>query len=303
MNPGASRDDMARPLARSYLYVPGDQPRFLDKARGRGADAVIVDLEDGVAHSNKDLARATTAVWLSRQGAGPGEIWIRISGAGAEADLELARFPCVRGVMLPKAQVETMRSLDPALARQEAAADRASPLQVIALIETAAGLESVASIAAMPRILRFGIGKADLLADLGIVPGLVADADLTALWLRIVVASAASGIDAPIAPVETMVRHGPDGASAAQQLESTTRRFFALGFRARTAVHPNQVDTINNVFTPTPAEIDAAREQVEWFDRAVRSGAGVVVDGQGAIVDEAVIRVARETLRRARQAR
>lgn len=303
MTDAARRDAANRPVARSYLYVPGDQARFLDAARGRGADAVIVDLEDGVAPSSKALARETAAGWLSGQESAAGEIWIRLSGMDLDADLELARFPCVTGVVLPKAHVDSARHLGAVLATREENAGRTSPLRIIPLIETAAALESVAAIAALPRIQRLGIGRADLLADLGIVPGLASDTDVVPLWLRIVVASAASGIEAPVAPVETLLRRNVAGGHADEQLESTTRRFFALGFRARTAIHPSQVDIINRVFTPSPAEVQAAREQVERFDRAVRTGAGVVVDDRGAIVDEAVIRVARETLRRAGQVR
>lgn len=288
------------PLARSYLYVPGDQGRFLDAARNRGADAVIVDLEDGVVPARKDLARKATTAWLAHQEPAAGEIWIRVSGANVIPDLELAHCPSVMGIVLPKATVESVHDLDLALARYERHPDRAAPLQVIPLIETAEGLESAAAIAALPRVLRFGIGRADLFAELGIDPTLVSATDLATLWLRVVVASAAAGIEAPIAPAETLVRRDTDDASTGQSLEASTHWFLALGFRARTAVHPNQVAVINAVFTPTAAEILAAEKRVAWFEQALRSGAAVVVDDQGAIVDEAVIRRARQTLRRAR---
>lgn len=294
---GARRDDAHFPIARSYLYVPGDQPRFLNSARSRGADAVIVDLEDGVAPSKKALAREAVEAWLSRQAFEPGEIWIRVSSADTEADVELARFPCVRGVVLPKAQVETVRHLDLVLADREGAPGRVSPLQVIPLIETAAGLESVATIASLPRVLRFGIGRADLLADLGVAPHMLPSGELTAIWLRIVTASAAAGIQGPIAPVETVVRKDDDG-TINRQLETTTRHFFALGFRARTAIHPNQVEAINKAFTPTAAEVEAASRQIEQFERAAAKGTGVFIDEYGAVVDEAVVRAAREVLRR-----
>lgn len=295
----ASRDDAHFPIARSYLYVPGDQPRFLSSARSRGADAVIVDLEDGVAPSNKALARETAAAWLSRQEIHPGEIWIRVSSVDALADVELARFPCVRGVVLPKAQVETVRHLDLVLTNQEDAAGRVSPLQVIPLIETAAGLESVGMIASLPRVLRFGVGRADLLADLGIAPHMLPSGELTAIWLRIVIASAALGIQGPIAPAETVVRRGDEDGATDRRLETTTRHFFALGFWARTAIHPSQVAVINKTFTPGAAEVEAARQQIEQFERAVAAGTGVFADEHGAVVDEAVVRAARGILRRA----
>lgn len=288
------------PLARSYLYVPADQARFLGNARSRGADAVILDLEDGVAYTRKAMARKQAAAWLAEQDPATGEIWIRISGVGVAEELELARFPGVTGVVLPKAVVESVRALDLALSTHERERIGVAPLQVIPLLETAAGLESVAAIAALPRVSRFGIGRADLLADLGIDARSVSAADLVPLWLRVVVASAALGIDAPIAPVETAVRRDDGDVSLEQRLESTTQRFLALGFRARTAIHPQQIAIINRIFTPSAEEVRAARERVEWFDAANRRGTGVVVDAAGAIVDEAVIRAARETLRRAR---
>jgi len=288
------------PLARSYLYVPGDQPRFLENARSRGVDAVIIDLEDGVVSARKAVARETAAAWLAHQDHTAGEIWIRIAGADVLPDVELARFPGVTGIILPKASVESIRDLDRALRQHDASPDRPAPLQIIPLIETAAGLESASAMAALPRVLRFGIGRADLLAELGIDAAQVSPADLSALWLRVVVASAAAGIEAPIAPAETMVRQEPGKASRDELLESSTQRFLALGFRARTAIHPNQAAIINKVFTPSAEEILAAEKRVAWFEQALQSGTAVVVDDQGAIVDEAVIRIARQTLRRVR---
>lgn len=296
----ATPDQASSPLARSYLYVPGDQARFLESARNRGVDAVIIDLEDGVVPARKAAARETAAAWLAHQDLAAGEIWIRISGANVLPDVELARFPCVTGIVLPKATVESTRDLDLALGQYESAPDRPAPLQVIPLIETAAGLESVSAIATLPRVLRFGIGRADLLAELGIDATQVSEADLAALWLPVVVASASMGIEAPIAPAETMVRQDTGKASPEESLESSTQRFLALGFRARTAIHPNQVTIINKAFTPSAEEIRAAEKRVAWFEQALQAGTAVIVDDQGAIVDEAVIRVARQTLRRAR---
>lgn len=288
------------PLARSYLYVPGDQARFLEGARNRGVDAVIVDLEDGVVSSRKAVARETTAAWLARQDPAAGEIWIRVSGAHVLPDVELARFPCVTGIVLPKATVESTRDLGIALVQYESSQERLAPLQIIPLIETAAGLESASAIATLRRVLRFGIGRADLLAELGIDATQVSAADLASLWLRVVVASASMGIEGPIAPAETMVRQDAGTTPPEASLESSTRRFLALGFRARTAIHPSQVATINQVFTPSAEEISAAEKRVAWFEQALQAGTAVVVDDRGAIVDEAVIRTARQTLRRAR---
>lgn len=301
IDPASGHVATSAPLARSYLYVPADQARFLDNAHSCGADAVILDLEDGVAHARKAMARKLAAAWLADQHSTAGEIWVRISGTNVAEELELARFPSVTGIVLPKAFVESVRALDLTLTALERERAGGASLQVIPLLETAVGLQSVAAIAALPRVSRFGIGRADLLADLGIDATSISASDLVSIWMHVVVASAASGIDAPIAPVETTVRRDDGDESLDQQLESTTQRFLALGFRARTAIHPRQVAIINRVFTPSAAEIRAARERVEWFDAANREGAGVVVDATGTIVDEAVIRAARQILRRARR--
>ena len=93
-------------LPRSYLYVPGDSPEKLDKVLGRGADAVIADLEDAVAPGRKVVARQTVRSWLASLGDGDefgAEIWVRVnSGTSAEADLAAVFSSALTGICLPK---------------------------------------------------------------------------------------------------------------------------------------------------------------------------------------------------------
>ena len=279
-------------LARSYLYVPADQPDRLAKAPGRGADALIADLEDAVAPARKAAARAVVRDWLAGQAETPVPVWLRVNAGQADLDIAAAVQGNLAGVVIPKAEPGLLAEIDRLLTERERALGLPpGTIRVQPLIETASGLLSVAAIAAAPRVVRLGIGEVDLAAELGLRPG-AAGAELTALRLQVVVASAAAGIAAPVGPVS---RDFHDLAA----LRDSTRALLRLGFRARTAIHPAQLPIINEVFTPAPSEVRRARRLLAAFDQSERAGAGVMLDDSGGMVDIAVVRAARETLARA----
>ncbi|HEY1617065.1 MAG TPA: CoA ester lyase [Streptosporangiaceae bacterium] len=279
--------------ARSYLYVPGDRADRLAKAASRGADALIVDLEDSVARAAKDQARRTTREWLARQRpGGPAQLWLRINPDLADADIG-AVSAAVTGVVVPKAEPGLLAVIDGLLAgREQALGLDPGLLAVQPLIETAAGLLEVAAVAGAPRVARLGIGEADLAAELGLRPG-PAREELAPIRLQVVIASAARGIAAPVGPTATDFRDL--GA-----LRTTSEALLRLGFRARTAIHPAQLPVINEVFTPSAAEVDRARALVAALEQAERAGTGVTVAEDGTMLDVAVVRSAREVLARAR---
>jgi citrate lyase subunit beta/citryl-CoA lyase len=277
--------------ARSYLYVPGDQPDRLAKAVDRGADALIVDLEDSVAVASKAAARVITAEWLARRAEHRCQVWIRVNADALADDLRAVVGARIDGIVVPKAEPELLREADRLLTELEHERGLASTVAVIGLVETARGLLRAAEVAAAPRVLRLGIGEADLLAELRIQPS-ESRRELTSLRLQVVVASAAAGIAAPVAPTSTDFRD-------LDAFRETTRELMKLGFRARTAVHPAQVPVINEVFTPDPDEVARARRIVAAYEAAVQRGSGVCVDEKGRMVDVAVIRSAREVLDRA----
>lgn len=277
-------------LARGYLYVPGDRDDVLVRAHLRGADALVLDLEDAVAAAGKAAARRTVAAYLADPPQGT-QLWVRVNSDRIAADTAAVAAPALAGIWLPKAEPDRLDEADRALT---AAEDRlgltAGTLRVVALIETARGVLEVARIAAGPRVLRLGLGEADLAGELGLRPG-PDGAELAAIRSQVVVASAAAAIAAPVGPVETALRD-PD------RLERTTRALLRQGFRARSALHPGQLATINDVFTPSPAEIAAAREVLAAMAHAERQGSGVAVDAAGRFLDKAVSRVAAEVLGR-----
>lgn len=261
---------------RSYLYVPGDQPAKLAKAAGRGADALIVDLEDAVARQAKDAARRTAAAYLG----GGGQAWVRINADALAADIAaVAGTAGLAGLVVPKAEPGLLEEVDRLLGRRS--------VPVVALLETARGIRHLDAVATAPRVVRLGIGEADLAADLGLRP----DAQRTEMWpLRsaVVVASSAAGLRAPIGPVETVV-------ADTDRLRTGTELLLRQGFRARTALTPAQLPVINAVFTPSEEEVTAARRVVALLERA---GSGVAVDEHGHFVDAAVARSAHEVLDR-----
>jgi citrate lyase subunit beta/citryl-CoA lyase len=279
-------------VARSYLYVPGDQRDRLAKAVGRGADALVLDLEDAVAPAGKDAAREFVAGFLAAGPAGP-ELWVRVNADRLDADLPAVTAAVCAGVWVPKAEPEILARADVLLTTAERAAGLApGSMRIVPLVETARGLLAAADLARAPRVLRLGIGEADLAAELGVQPG-PDRAELA--WHRagIVVASAAARLVPPVAPVET------DLSAGNEELAARTRALLREGFRARTAVHPRQVPVINAVFTPSDDELAEARDVVDRLAAAERAGGGVCLDARGRLIDEAVARSAREILDRA----
>lgn len=273
--------------ARSLLYVPGDRADRLAKAWGRGADALIVDLEDAVAPDRKPLARRVVRDWL---GAQPPELAARVLvrvTADEPAD-DLAAIPVpVGAVMVAKAEIPLVARVAELLGAQESSLGWApGTTAIVPLIETARGLLQAVDLATAPRVRTLAIGRADLAGELG----LRVDPDgpeFRSLMLGLVVACAASGIAPPIAPTATDFRR-------LDALRESTSRLLELGFRGRTAVHPDQLAVINEVFTPTAQELAEARAAVEGFQRA---GGGAHAEG-GRMIDAAVVRSMREVLSR-----
>lgn len=292
---------------RSYLYVPGDQPGKLAKATTRAADALIVDLEDAVAPAMKDTARQIVAEWLATVAdpdggrAGP-EIWIRVNEAGPdgsppEADLMVAVHPAVTGIVQAKCSDaghlgRLAAELDEAEAR---AAISHGTMKVAALVESAAGVQSLTALAAAPRVCRFQLGEADLVAELGMEPG-PDGAELLAIRVGVVVASAAAGLDPPVGAASIDL-------ADSDRLRHGTEALRRLGFAGRTALHPAQVAVINEVFTPTSAQEERARALLVRYRQAIEAGQGVFTDDRGAMVDKAVVRAASNVMTRAQLSR
>lgn len=267
--------------ARSYLYVPADRVDMLDKAVAGKADAVIADLEDGVAINAKDEARKILGEW-AKANPPDSRLWVRVNADPERmaADIAAVAAAGFTGIYLPKATPETAA----------ATADRIAEVDpgntsIIALVESARGLAQVNDLAAIPMVSRLAIGEADLGADLGI-DAASAESTWLPIRLQLVVASAAAGLIAPIGPVLTDFRND-------ERLRDSTTLLKQMGFGARSAIHPQQVSVINDVFVPSAEEVSAARDLIARFDEAQSSGSGVMIADDGTMADEATVRHAR----------
>lgn len=301
-------------MARSLLYVPGHRPSWVAKAWAAGADAVILDLEDAVPLERKEEARAGVVEVLAGPSSeatanasadtsetGPvnarpspaGDVWVRAHPEDWGADLDAVVRPGLRVVMVPKAEVSTVV---PVLARLDAL-ERGRGLAVgtvgvVPLIETARGVQQFADLAALPRVVTLALGEADLCGDLGIsYPD--AASQLRPIRLQLIVACAATGLVRPAGPSWTQL-DDPEG------LRDSCQEQLRQGFRGRTAIHPSQVATINEIFTPSTAEVTAARETLALFEEGLAVGDGAVRAPDGRLLDPATVRGAREVLARAR---
>lgn len=269
---------------RSYLFVPGDRPEMLEKANSRGADALIVDLEDAVSPSRKRHARETVSRWLAADEVGSCEVWLRPNaGSAGRVDLEAISGSKVAGVIVPK--VETAREV---AAWVDDLAEASPDARVIVLVETAKAMRGIDSIASVSGVSRLMLGEADLGADVGLAPdGRFWDS----IRLEVALASAASGLGRPIGPVFLDLDNS-------DQLEADTLTLRALGFGSRAVVHPSQIDPVRRAFTPTQSELDDAHRIISEFERSADTGNGVIRTSDGRMVDIAVVRRSAEVIGR-----
>jgi citrate lyase subunit beta/citryl-CoA lyase len=274
--------NLAGQQIRSYLYVPGDDPRRIEKALATGADAVVIDLEDSVAPNRKEEARSNAATVLESVPARP--VFVRINAPGSElAARDIAAVAALQlsGLRLPK--VESLESVRLVAETLEALRSEAS---IQCLIESALGLELALEIArSHERVAGISLGEADLAADLGVRD----EAGLLYARSRIVSASRAAGLPGPIQSVYTNVKD-LDG------LRRSTEEGKNMGFVGRSAIHPSQVPIINEAFTPTEEEVAEAQELLERLEGEAESGTGAFVLEDGRFVDRAVVESARRTL-------
>lgn len=278
----------SRPF-RSVLYIPGSKERALDKARGLATDAIIFDLEDAVAPSEKAAARQTLVNALGGMDFGPRAKLVRINGFDTEwgaADLEVIGLARPEAILLPKvngpADIEALaRCLD---ARPDTADTR-----IWAMMETCAGVLNAAAIARAPRMAGFVMGTNDLVKELGCRPGPDRLPLMTALQTCLLAARAAG-----IVAVDGVYNAFQDEAG----LEAECRQGRDLGFDGKTLIHPAQLAVANRAFAPDPAALDLAARQIAAYEAALAQGQGVaVVDGR--IVENLHIVTARRLMAQA----
>lgn len=280
------------PLNRTFLFAPGNHPRRVEKALGLDADAVILDLEDAVATSDKAAARKPVAEALKRPRRC--RAYVRPNAPSSPfcyRDLVETIHDKVDGVVLPKvesaADLHAIDWLLAALEREQGMAE--GSIDLIPQVETASGVARVDRIvqarnlrpyAGPWRVKRLAFGAADYSLDTGIVPSLE-EPELAEARARVVLASRAAGLEGPI---DSPWFHLRDVEGYRRALERSRRG----GFQGRLCVHPDQVPVANEAFTPSAEEVARAERIVVAF-KAVEAKGGAAVEVDGQMVDYPIV--------------
>jgi citrate lyase subunit beta/citryl-CoA lyase len=281
------------------MSVPGSSAKMLAKAPTRGADEIVIDLEDAVATSAKDEARATVVVALAEPAWQGVNCSVRVNAPRTpwcHADImALASVPYgPASIVVPKVEsAGDLAFVERLLDGVEAAAGSTRPLRVQALIETAAGVSHVLEIAAAsPRLDALILGYADLSASIGRAAGASAPLDS---WLAIQDQILLAARTNDLAAID-----GPYlGIAVDEGFTAAAERARDMGFDGKWAIHPAQVAALNELFTPSADEVEHARAVIDALEQAERSGGAGAVALDGQMLDEAVRVAALRVLARA----
>ncbi|MEI8718782.1 MULTISPECIES: CoA ester lyase [unclassified Mesorhizobium] len=287
----AAGSSLSIPRWRSLLFVPAHVRRFVDTAHERGADGVILDLEDSVPEDRKDESRRQLSASVAKVGRRGAYVLVRVNrGLRALAsDLDAAVMAGVDALVLPKTDSAAL-VLEIANAVSELERERnlaVGRIRFLALIETPAALQSLSAIAsAHPRMVAMALGPEDFSASVGGAPEL--DLLLTPS-LSVLFAARAAGL-LPLGSIGSISEF-----SDKDRLREAAAHARRLGFAGALAIHPAQVAIFNKTFSPSPQELEWARRVLVAEKEATAQGRGAfALDGK--MVDPPVIRRARDII-------
>lgn len=279
-------------MRRSMLFIPGNTPNLLMNADILGSDAIILDLEDAVSPAEKDAARILVRNALKTLGYRGVEVIIRINPTETEfwkRDLEEV-LPLRPSMIMPTkvSGPEVVREVSDYMSiLEQREGIPVGTVKLIPLIETAFGVENAYAIAsADPRVAAIFLGGEDLTADLQ-CKRTKEGREIFYARSRMVNAARAAGVEVYDTPFTDV--NDPEGLRADAQLAKS------LGFTGKASISPRHVDAINEVFTPTQAEIDYAHEVMDTIAEAKRQGKGVV-SLRGKMIDAPIVARARQVL-------
>lgn len=276
---------------RTMLFAPGDHERKVARVFDAGADAVILDLEDAVAVSEKAATR--TRVRQALQRPRPCLGYVRVNAIGTPfcyGDILEIVGPGLDGIVLPMAEAaEQIKTVDWLMTQLER--DRGLPpgaIDLIPLVETAKGHRALADLArATPRVKRLAFGAGDYTLDLN-MRWTLGETELAAVRAACVMESRAAGIEAPIDSV--FIHLNEDAAFAASC--ATVRD---MGFQGKLCIHPKQIAPAHTILTPTAEDIAYARKVVAAFEAAEAAGSASI-QVEGYFVDYPIVEKARRAL-------
>lgn len=265
-------------MYKSMLFMPGNNPGMLFSSSILGADAVIIDLEDAVSASEKDAARILVREYLENFDNSATDILVRVNPTDTpyfEDDIKMLLDIKIDSIMLPKASVESVKKLDEILTKHN------SDRKIFALIETAMGVEdSLNILSASDRIIGVLLGAEDLTLDLGAERTKESE-EIRYSRQKIVAVSKAleiQAIDTPFTDTDDI-----------EGLKKDAEFAKAMGMTGKAAISPRHVFAINEVFSPTDAEVEHAVRVCEGAIDAKEKGLGAwSLDGK--MVDAPIIK-------------
>lgn len=271
-------------MIRSMLYVPANAPRFVGRAHERGADAIILDLEDAVAPGDKAAARAALTEAVPAVWRGGATVFVRVNADTAELDAAAACRAGASGLLVPKVRSpETLHALAASLEPLEQVRPA---LRFIPLLEDpGAILDARAILSAGPRILGVAVGGEDLATEM--------DAEPSPEMLRLpkmMVHLAAKAAGVMSFGMLRSIANYSDG----EAITASAREARALGFDGASCIHPAVVPILNAAFAPGPEAVDRARRMIAAFEAA----GGAAFAFEGAMVDLPIVERARRLLER-----
>ena len=272
--------DIGRLVRRSTLIFPVNVPRFLEKAYTRGADCIVMDLEDSVPPTEKESARALVKEAIPMVGKGGGDVAVRINRPMGQAklDLEASIWPGLTCVALPKVEsaeeVQIRADIITDLERRRGI--EVGTVQIAVAVETALGVVKAYDIAsASPRIVSIGVGAEDLTQEMGVQTS----AEGRELWYarsKVLVDAYAAGVQPMgLIGVEPFTWRDPEKAYDAAV---NSRR---LGYKGAQSIHPAPIPYLNEGFSVPPDEAEQMRRALDAFEEGLKEGtASVNVDGR-----------------------
>ena len=279
-------------LLRSLIFVPGNRPNMLERALSFKADVIMVDLEDSVPPGEKANARDVAREWVPKLRQAGQRVMVRVNSldTGLTKD-ELAAVisPDLHGISLGKVETpDDVRDTDRMITAMESAAGMdAGQVKLIPWIENARAVISAHQLAAAsPRIIGIAFGAEDYTDDMGVER---TDSGEEVYFARATVAVAARAAEVASLDSPFVAFRDPEG------LEKDARLARRLGYTGKFAIHPAQLDTINDVFSPSAEEVDYARKVMDAWDEAESQGRGSA-DLDGRMIDVPVVKRARNLL-------
>ena len=286
--------------ARSWLFAPGDSERKMEKAVASPADIVLIDLEDAVADSAKPAARKMVHDFLAAQAAGHERIWVRVNPLdGPHTLTDLAAIMPARpgGIMLPKSRGRAdVELLDHYLSALEVAngIERGTTRVIVLVTEVAEAMFTTGAYRGAPRVVALTWGAEDLADSIGASSNRNEDGSYGFTYelarSLCLLGAAAAGV----AAIETIQGDFRDLDGLRRRAEKVSRD----GYRGMLAIHPAQVDVINDAFSPGDEELAEAQAIVDLF--AANPGVGAI-GYKGGMLDRPYLARAQALLRRGRR--